>query len=261
VVNPPPLIVLIGGTDSSGGSGLGADIEVMNALGATFLPVISAITQQRNNAPVRITAVPQHGIASQLQSLFDLPISAVKIGMLPDEKAVESVCQFLSHICVKKVVLDPVLRTSSGDQLISENGWSSLIDQLIPLTGLITPNLSEAYELLGLKIKGIPHETLVRKCGSLSDKAVLLKGGHMGGDNSRDLLFQPNQSISEYNWERVKGGTSVRGTGCRLASAIAYFWAVEDNLTCAVSKAGNFVQAYIRKSTTSAPEPYGSVLQ
>jgi hydroxymethylpyrimidine/phosphomethylpyrimidine kinase len=242
-------IGIIGGTDSSRGSGLSADEETIYELGDNPLTVISAITQQYNSSKIRIHAVPALGLESQLDGLLQEELDAIKIGMLPDESSVRKVGEFLNKSSCKKVILDPVQMTSNGHALITSNGWECLIKDLIPRVNLVTPNLQEARKLLTINdSEKISPISLVKECSKLGAQSILLKGGHGGGEESTDLFLEGENPVIEYKWERITGGTEVRGTGCRLASAISCNWAKTRNLPISVKKAGKYLQSYIRQN-------------
>ncbi|MEK9772340.1 MAG: hydroxymethylpyrimidine/phosphomethylpyrimidine kinase [Opitutae bacterium] len=245
----PPNIGVIGGTDSSGGSGLGADERTISDLGCTAFCAVSAITYQNQSSHIRIHAVPLVGFKSQLDTLAEQRLDAVKIGMLPDARAVEAVALFLDQINCDRVIMDPVKKTSNGHDLISADGWTSLVKELLPRVDLLTPNLEEVLSLLGQNHSaGLQPPELVEKCIELGAKAVLLKGGHLPGtDSVTDFFLSHDQEYKSFSYPRMKGGTGVRGTGCRLASAIACEWARPNELEKAVKRAGEYLQTYIKK--------------
>ena len=246
----PPHIGLIGGTDSSGGAGLQADLETCNDLACNSYPVISAITLQNTLSSIRSYPTPRLGIQSQLSSLGEVIMDAVKIGMIPDETVVHEVKLFLQRKKCKKIILDPVKKTSMGHSLISENGWHKLIHELLPEVDLVTPNVDEAYFLLGLNpLEKMTPENLACLCLELGPKAVLLKGGHsVDSFHCTDILCRKDKPTVYFKNKRIVGGSEVRGTGCRLASAIACKWAQGNQLNQAVSEAQSFLQNYIKKN-------------
>ena len=240
-------IGIIGGTDSSGGAGLFADEETIYELGDRPFAVISAITQQCNSSKIRIHAVPALGLESQLDGLLQEELDAIKIGMLPDESSVRKVGEFLNKSSCTKVILDPVQMTSNGHSLITDKGWECLIKDLIPRVNLVTPNLQEAGKLLNINnSEKISPVFLANECSKLGAQSILLKGGHGDGEQSTDLLVEGTSPVIEYKWERITGGTKVRGTGCRLASAISCNWAKTNHLANSVKEAGKYLQNYIR---------------
>ena len=244
-------IAIIGGTDSSGGSGIGADLATIADQNCVSHPVISAITLQ-NSKPAQIHAIPTIALKSQLSSLSALSLDAIKIGMLPDENSVLAVFEFLKNSNYPKVILDPIRYSSSGIELISAKGWDTLRKTLVPLVDLLTPNINEARLLLdiGTSVE-IPPRKLAEKCLKLGCSAIMLKGGHANDpDYSTDLLLMNNKDPQTFNYPRIKEGTKVRGTGCRLATAIACQWSVTNNLETSVFNAGKYLQNYIRNSVS-----------
>lgn len=244
-----PVIGLIGGTDSSGGAGLQADIETCKDINCRGYPVISAITSQCHNQRFKITPVPQAGFSSQLDFLLNRSIDTIKIGMLPDTDAVQAVHQFLQKLGPKKVILDPVQKTSSGYRLISSEGWDRMIDLLLPAVDLLTPNLLEAHYLLGINPqKKISPSELAQRCLDLGPNAVLIKGGHTTHPKiCKDLLLGVNIKTTLFTHQKQEGGTHIRGTGCRLGTAIACYWAKKGNLVRSIELAQSFLQNYIQK--------------
>lgn len=246
-------IGIIGGTDSSGGSGLAADEETILHYECNAVPVISAITFQTPTAMPRIFPIPGNGFSSQLDSLLTQPLDAIKIGMLPDTQCIEDLGRFLDQVKCDKIILDPVKNTSTGHALISEKGWAALIKDLLPKISLITPNFEEALSLLGLiRTHDIIPVTLAKECLKLGSQAVLLKGGHISDPKmSTDFLITQSPKAEAFSYPRINGGSDVRGTGCRLATAIACEWAKSRDLINAVQNAGKYLQGYIQSSLTS----------
>ncbi len=243
---PPFKIGLIGGTDSSNGSGLRADLQTVEKMNCHAIPAISAITLQNNPQNVRIFPVSPDGLNGQLSELLKVDLHAIKIGMLPDRSSVQIVCDFLDAIPCPKVVLDPVHSTSSGHRLITKEGWDLLLENLLPRVGLVTPNLDEVVHMLGKEFldETNPVKLLNQWIGSRT-KAILLKGGHNPTEWCTDLLLEENKSFLEFKRKYINGGGQVRGTGCRLATAIACFWAKGNTLGLAVEQAGKYLHEYI----------------
>ena len=249
-------IGLIAGTDSSGGAGIGADQTTITDHQCIDFSVVSAITFQNSVTQPKIYPVPHNGLRSQLNDLLQEKIDSIKIGMLPDIEAVEAVEQFLSLIECDKVILDPVKSTSSGYKLISNDGWKAMVDRIIPKVQLVTPNIPEALALLDMNQNTVmDHLELAEKCLKLGSNSILLKGGHFPDPKtSTDILVSEGQSPSKFRYERMQGGSEVRGTGCRLTSAIACNWAKEQELHEAVENAGKYVQEYIKNSLPTDQE-------
>jgi len=245
--NPSLHIALIGGHDSTGGAGILADKETVTAHGHLSKCSVTAITLQHNPSQFKIVKVHKYGIDSQLSDLTDHPIDALKIGMLPDQETVMAVSDFIYQHADIPVVLDPVLTTSKGHRLIDQEGWGSMIEFLLPKTDLITPNIDEALEINPQKYtKQNPLELAIRWIEKGAN-AVLVKGGHLKGEFSTDTLLTQNGKYTEFNWPRIDGGSEVRGTGCRLASAIACNMAEQEYLKDAIRRAGEYLQSYLLK--------------
>ncbi len=246
----PHSIGIIGGTDSSNGAGLGADEKTISDHKCIAYPVVSAITFQNSSTRPRIHPIPRIGLRSQLDDLLLLPLDVIKIGMLPCVDAVQEVIRFLHQTDCKKIILDPVKKTTSGHELISTDAWEILVNDLIPQTNLITPNWEEACDILSINQLEITDPLkLGENCLKLGTESVLLKGGHSKNINfCNDILISQNHMPKDFTYKRIEGGTKVRGTGCRLASAIACEWAKTNNLYLAVEEAGRYVQKYIRQN-------------
>jgi hydroxymethylpyrimidine/phosphomethylpyrimidine kinase len=222
-------ILVIAGTDSSGGAGLSRDIAVAAQLGFAVKPVVTAVTAQSNDAVRRVELVDADLVKAQIEAAFeDDGPAAVKIGVLGDEAVVRAVADALKG-CELPIVLDPVLAASSGAQLLSDKGIAAMKERLLPLVTLVTPNLPEA-EILGI-------EQLANLC-----RAVLLKGGHGEGDVLRDVL---TQGQSETVFTAQKQAFAPRGTGCTLSTAIACGLADGLALEVAVRQAHRYVQNWI----------------
>jgi len=241
-------IAFIGGTDSSGGAGIAADKQTVLRLGHFPIPIVSAITLQNGKTGLRSFALPEEGLRSQFSELAQMPIHGLKIGMLPDAKTVKIVAELIQKNRYSPVVLDPVLLSSSGHSLIDEEGWNAIRHALLPLVDLATPNLEEAQKMCAHSSKPTEpdSEKLGREWLKLGVQSVLIKGGHATGEYSTDFLFRKNQPSVAYPWKRLSGGTQVRGTGCRLATGIACHWAQSGDLEKSITKAGKYLQGYIK---------------
>lgn len=222
-------ILVIAGTDSSGGAGLSRDIAVAAELGFALKPVVTAVTAQSNEAVRRVELVDADLVKAQIAAaLEDDAPTAVKIGMLGDATVVRAVTDALQGRDLP-IVLDPVIASSSGAQLLSDDGIAALKESLLPLVTLVTPNLPEA-EILGGK-------RLHNSC-----RAVLLKGGHGEGDVLRDVLTDGQR---ETVFKAQKQAFTPRGTGCTLSTAITCGLANGLALEAAVRQAHHYVQNWI----------------
>ncbi len=230
------VILVIGGTDSSGGAGISRDVAAAAQLGMMVRPVVTCVTAQTDQTVEAVHAVPLDLIRRQiLAALGDGQVQAVKIGMIGGAEAAAAIADALRD-CDLPVIFDPVIRASSGGRL-SDVG---ALQGSIALSELVTPNLDEAAWLCGEDVQGMERQAaMIRGAG---DCAVLIKGGHAGGDNSCDTLFLGNTQASFCGPRLAK---SRRGTGCTLATYIACFRAMGLALPAACGRARELVQDYI----------------
>jgi hydroxymethylpyrimidine/phosphomethylpyrimidine kinase len=217
-----PIILTIAGSDSSGGAGIQADLKTFSALGAFGASAITALTAQNTHGVTAVHAPPAEFITQQLDAVFgDLRIDAVKLGMLANAEIVRAVAVALRRYRPAHIVLDTVMISKSGHALLLPDAVSALRDELLPLATLITPNLPEAAALLG-EGEASTEAGMQRQAEALralGARAVLLKGGHLGGEESPDWLFDDNGR------QRITGPRvetrHTHGTGCTLSAAIA----------------------------------------
>ncbi|MGH7069880.1 MAG: bifunctional hydroxymethylpyrimidine kinase/phosphomethylpyrimidine kinase, partial [Acetobacteraceae bacterium] len=217
-----PNVLTIAGTDPSGGAGIQADIKTFSALGAYAASVVTALVAQNTQGVRSFQVVEARFVAEQIDAVFeDLRIDAVKIGMVATREIAATIAERLLRHHAKNIVLDPVMVAKSGDRLLAEDAVAALRERLVPIADVITPNLPEAAVLLGEP----PPVTLAamrvaaRRLGSLGARWVLLKGGHLAGDQSPDLLFD-GDTITELPARRITT-KNTHGGGCTLSSAIA----------------------------------------
>jgi hydroxymethylpyrimidine/phosphomethylpyrimidine kinase len=243
-------MLAIGGSDSCGGAGIQADIKAGMALGVEVSTAITAITAQNSLGVQTVTPVSTAMLAAQIDSVCeDIPPAAIKLGMLFDAARLGIVRKALLEYKVPYVVCDPVLVSTSGRILLNEAGRRALM-KLLPLVTLLTPNANEAALLSGCAVR-TPKEYLDagRILLNRGASAVLLKGGHMGGEESSDVLLQREDVAPlSFSAPRVKTRND-HGTGCVLASAIAAGLAQGIPLVEAVGKARGFVQEALISSS------------
>jgi hydroxymethylpyrimidine/phosphomethylpyrimidine kinase len=215
-------VLTIAGSDSGGGAGIQADLKTISALGAYGLSVITALTAQNTKAVTAIHDVPTDVIKAQLDAVFDdIRIDAVKIGMLSRPEVIETVAERLNHYGATKIVLDPVMVAKSGDALLQPVAVSALIEHLLPLATVITPNLPEAGVLLD-RPDPSDLEAMQQAASdlrALGPKAVLLKGGHLTNGDAVDI-FEDENGQQMLKSARVPT-KNTHGTGCTLSAAIA----------------------------------------
>lgn len=238
-----PGILIIAGTDSSGGAGLSRDIAVARDLGVRARCVVTAVTAQTERAVDQSLTMPADIVAAQLKTgLAGDPPQAVKIGMLATAEIVMAVAAALSGRNIP-VVLDPVLAASSGGALLTPEGAAAMIEHLFPLCALVTPNLSEAAALTGLGDgTGNRLQQQADRIRGFGAGAVLIKGGHGQGRLATDTLFDGHGRLP-LSAPRLAG--SRRGTGCTLSTAIACFLASGKDLRQACDAAKRFTHRWV----------------
>ena len=240
-------VLTIAGSDSGGGAGIQADLKTFAALGCYGMTAITALTAQNTVGVQGIHAVPPAFLQSQLQSVIeDIGVDAVKIGMLHEPGVVEVVAWAIQHYQLQRVVLDPVMVATSGDRLIADATVRVLVDQLFPLATVITPNLDEASLLLGRPIAAVSDLSgAAQALLSQGARAVLLKGGHLPGDQVVDVLARPGHVDMVLASSRM-ASRNTHGTGCTLSSAIAAHLALGEPLERAVRAAREYILGAIQ---------------
>jgi hydroxymethylpyrimidine/phosphomethylpyrimidine kinase len=235
-------VLTIAGSDSGGGAGIQADLKTFAALGCFGMTAITALTAQNTKGVQGIHGIPAEFLKAQIQSVMDdIGVDAIKIGMLHAPEIVDVVAWAIDHYKLKNVVLDPVMVATSGDRLIASETVQVLVRELFPRATLITPNLDEAVLLLGRDISDASVlESAGRDLLAMGARAVLLKGGHLPGDDVMDLLVQPNTPSERLSSRRIHSN-NVHGTGCTLSSAIAAYLALGMGLSEAVHCARQFI--------------------
>ena len=238
-------VLTIAGSDSGGGAGIQADLKTIAALGGYGMTAITALTAQNTQGVQGIHPVPPEFLKAQIQSVLDdIGVDAIKIGMLHAPGIVEVVCWAIDHYQPRHVVLDPVMVATSGDRLIAQETVATLVRDLFPRASVITPNLDEAGLLLGQNLHSIDQlEGAAHALLAMGAQAVLLKGGHLAGEEVVDVLLRASQPAAHFAAKRIDSH-NVHGTGCTLSSAIAVGLAQGLDLGAAVSQA----RAYILKA-------------
>lgn len=239
-------VLTIAGSDSGGGAGIQADLKTFAALGCYGMSAITALTAQNTLGVQGIHAVPADFLKAQIQSVVeDIGVDAVKIGMLHAPGIVDVVAWAIDHYKLTHVVLDPVMVATSGDRLIANETVQVLVRELFPRVSVITPNLDEAALLLE---RDIPDAAALDEAAqallAMGAPAVLLKGGHLAGDEVVDLLVQAHGPSQRLASPRI-ASRNVHGTGCTLSSAIAAHLALGHPLSEAVTLARRFILSAI----------------
>ncbi|BCH34685.1 hydroxymethylpyrimidine/phosphomethylpyrimidine kinase [Mesorhizobium sp. L-8-10] len=233
-----PHVLVVAGSDSSGGAGIARDIETIAAFGLRSCLAITAVTVQTHDAVEAVELVAPALVAAQMRAaLAANPVAAVKIGMLGAGETVGIVADVLEEHPGLPVVLDPVLVSTSGRALLAPDAAGHLRQRLMPLCRLVTPNLPELALLTGSR-QATDETELLRQTQLLFDAgvpALLIKGGHAGGERSTDLLLRPGEPPLRFAAPRLEA--SMRGTGCMLASSVAAHLAQGQALEEAVRRA------------------------
>ena len=222
-MKPKSKVLIIAGSDSSGGAGIQADIKTVTALASYAMTSITAVTVQNTTGVSSVISINPKEIAKQiLFTCKDIKPNGIKIGMLHSSKVIVSVVNALKKVKNSKIILDPVMVAKGGTKLINESAIKTLKDKLIKKTYLITPNIPEAEILTKIKIKNL--EDMIRAANillRLGAKNVLIKGGHRKTKYMEDVLLNKKE-IKIFKNKKIKT-KNTHGTGCTLSSAITTF--------------------------------------
>ena len=237
-----PRVLTIAGSDSGGGAGIQADLKTCSAWGCYGMTAITALTAQNTQGVQGIHAVPPEFLAAQIDSVCqDIGVDAVKIGMLHMPEVVHVVVRALERYQPRWVVLDPVMVATSGDKLIESSTVAVIVQSLFPLVQVITPNLDEAAWLVGHPIERADDLALAaRELVDMGARAVLLKGGHLPGEEVVDCLLTDQGQLEWFKAARVDT-RNMHGTGCTLSSALACALALGHDLVSATRMAKAYV--------------------
>jgi hydroxymethylpyrimidine/phosphomethylpyrimidine kinase len=245
---PTAIALTIAGSDSSGGAGIQADLKTFSVFGVYGASVITALTAQNTLGVQGIETVSAVFVAEQLRSvLTDLDVGAIKTGMLANADIVKVVASELRSVSACPLVVDPVMVATSGDVLLAPEAVDAIKRRLLPLATLVTPNLPEAAVLLGCK-QACNEEEMASQgkalLGAAGCHAVLIKGGHDGGDDATDVLVSA-AGVERFVRPRIATVHS-HGTGCTLSAAIAALLSQGAALPEAVDRAKTYVWEGLR---------------
>lgn len=239
-------VLTIAGSDCSGGAGIQADLKTMTALGVYGMSVITSLTAQNTTGVSGIFDADADFVAAQIDAVFsDIRPDAVKIGMVSNAKLIETIALKLREYRASDIVLDPVMVATSGSKLLALDAEKKLVECLVPLALLITPNIPEAEVLSGSKI--VTKDDMfaaAEKIAKTCNCNVLLKGGHLA-DCADDLLYMTDDSCRWFKSEHIDN-TNTHGTGCTLSSAIACGLACNMSLPDSVNMAKEYVSGALR---------------
>ncbi len=248
-MKPNSKILIIAGSDSSGGAGIQADIKTVTALGSYAMTAITAVTSQNTKGVKSIVSVPPKEISKQIEfTSNDIRPNAIKIGMLHSTEVINAVLKSLNKIKINKIILDPVMVAKGGTKLIDKNSIEILKSKLIKKVTLITPNIPEAEILTKTRISSVDDMILAsRILMRLGAKNVLIKGGHLKSRIMQDIFFNKIEtSIFKNKKIHTK---NTHGTGCSLSSAIATYYSCGKTL----KKSCEMAIKYVNHSIVSGP--------
>ena len=230
----------IAGSDCSGGAGIQADLKTMTMNGVYAMSAITALTAQNTTGVRAIQESTPDFLKQQLDAIFeDIYPDAVKIGMVASSELIHVIADRLRHYDAKNIVVDPVMVATSGSALMKNDAVQTLIEELLPISTLVTPNIPEARVLSGLTIQ--TTEDMIAAAKQIGDQyqcAVLLKGGHSIND-ANDLLYA-NGELHWFEGKRIDN-PNTHGTGCTLSSAIASNLAKGFTLTESIQRAKDYI--------------------
>ena len=241
-----PKVLIIAGSDSGGGAGIQADIKTTSYFKGFAMTAVTAITAQNTVGVQSIYPLPKQIVIDQINSINnDLAPDIIKIGMLADLEIIKYISMNLSNY---KIVLDPVMVATSGDVLVSDEVITSIKNNLISKSFLITPNIYEAEILSEMKVNNVEDQI---ECGikllKLGCKNVLIKGGHGNSNNINDVLITSDGDEHIFESNKIKS-TNTHGTGCSLASAIATNIALSNNIKESIKLSIDYVQSGIKNA-------------
>jgi hydroxymethylpyrimidine/phosphomethylpyrimidine kinase len=235
-----PRALTIAGSDSGGGAGIQADLKTFSAFRVFGMSVITAVTAQNSLGVQGVENLPAAFVAQQLDSVLDdFGADAAKCGMLSTAPIIEAVAEVLRQRPIANLVVDPVMVSKSGDALLRPDARRALVERILPLALVVTPNLPEAGALTGFPVTDRESmEAAARRIGELGPSHVLVKGGHLKGD-PHDLLWD-GHVFREFRGERIDS-PNTHGTGCTLSAGIAAGLALGHSLTDSIARAKAYV--------------------
>lgn len=243
-----PVALTIAGSDSGGGAGIQADIKTFQAFGVFGTSAITAITSQNTRGVTAVHAVPADNVRSQIHAVAsDFDVTACKTGMLATRELVEVVASAIQEEGLGNFVLDPVMVATSGDRLLNRDAEHAIVERLVPLCRVITPNLHEAEILAGFVVNDersmrAAAEAMIERGAN----AALIKGGHLDGGEILDLLYD-GKYFTEFRKPKI-ATSSTHGTGCTLSAGVAAGLALGRSLQQAVEDALDFVDRAIAEA-------------
>lgn len=252
-----PIALTIAGSDSSGGAGIEADLKTFQAFDVYGMSVITSVTAQNTQGVKAIYDLSKEAVALQIDAVMeDIGTDAAKTGMLSNEKIIEAVAEKIKFYKIKKLVVDPVMVAKSGARLLKKEAEKKLIDLIVPLAFVITPNIPEAEVLSRTKIKDLDSAKnaakIIYKMGA---ENVLVKGGHLKSQISIDILFD-GENFHVFEKERIQS-KNTHGTGCTLSSAITACLAKGLDIVEAVRISKEYITLAIKRAPKNIGKGFG----
>jgi hydroxymethylpyrimidine/phosphomethylpyrimidine kinase len=244
-----PVVLSIAGSDSGGGAGIQADLKTFEAFGVFGTTAVTAVTVQNTRGVTGVHPIPLDVVRAQISAVAaDLQPAAVKTGMLGSPALVMLVAEVIRDESLRNFVLDPVMVATSGDRLLDQSAERTILEKLVPLATLVTPNLHEAEILVGFPVRDPSQmRDAAAALVAAGAGAALVKGGHLPGSELVDILFDGTE-WHEWRRQRIES-TNTHGTGCTLSAAIAAGLALGEPLLRAVEDALH----YVNRAIATAP--------
>ena len=243
-----PRALTVAGSDSSGGAGIQADLKTFTALRVYGLSVLTSVTAQNTLEVSAVHDLPERFVGLQFDAVMsDIGCDAAKLGMLSNEKIIETVAEKIDQYGIEKLVVDPVMRSKDGTALL-RNSTELLKKEILPRALIVTPNILEAEILSSVSISNISNmKTAAEKIHSLGAKTVLVKGGHLSKDHPAADVFFDGETFEELVSKRIET-KNTHGTGCTFSAAICAFLAKGMSLSVSLENSKAFVTDAIRNS-------------
>ncbi|MHB1392215.1 MAG: bifunctional hydroxymethylpyrimidine kinase/phosphomethylpyrimidine kinase [Clostridia bacterium] len=240
-------VLTVAGSDSSGGAGIQADLKTFSAHGVYGMSVITAVTAQNTQGVFAVQDISAELISKQIEAIFeDIRVDGLKIGMASQISTINTIGEGLRFYKPSNIVLDPVMVSKSGYHLLQQEAMKALVDILLPLATVVTPNIPEAEMITGIKINSIAEmEKAAKMIYKMGSRNVLVKGGHLENE-ATDILF--DGTIFTYLKNRRIDTKNTHGTGCTLSAAIASNLAIGCSVQEAVKKAKEYITVAIENS-------------
>jgi hydroxymethylpyrimidine/phosphomethylpyrimidine kinase len=244
-----PRALTIAGSDSGGGAGIQADLKTFTALKVFGMSVLTSITAQNTESVLGINDLPSDFVGLQIDAVMDdIGVDAAKTGMLSNAEIISVVAKKVKQYQIEKIVVDPVMRAKSGDALLRREAEKALVEELLPLAFIVTPNLPEAEALSGMKISSVEDmKEAAKKIKSFGPKYVLVKGGHLEWSKEAIDILYDGKEFYEFRAPRIET-QNTHGTGCTYSAAICGSLAKGFDILESVKLAKEYVTGAIRKS-------------